>query len=60
VVLEVEESGGNAVASKVEMIRALAKRPALKRVNPSMRELELVCTAALTGRAVGDPDTGGD
>jgi hypothetical protein len=60
VVLEVEESGGNAVASKVEMIRASAKRPALKRVNPSMRELELVCTAALTGRTVGDPDTGGD
>ena len=47
------------VASKIEMIRASAKRPALKRVNPSVRELELVCTAALTGRMVGDPVMGG-
>jgi hypothetical protein len=43
------------VASKIVMMRATAKRPALKRVNPSVRELELVCTAALTGRKVGDP-----
>ena len=41
------------------MLRAAAKRPALKRVNPSMRELELVCTAALTGRTAGDPVMGG-
>jgi hypothetical protein len=47
------------VASKIEMMRAAAKRPALTRVNPSMRELELVCTAALTGRTVGDPVMGG-
>jgi hypothetical protein len=45
----------DAVASRIEMMRAAAKRPALKRVNPSMEELELVCTAALTGRKVGDP-----
>ena len=45
----------DAVASKIEMMRAAAKRPTLERVNPSMRELELVCTAALTGQKVGDP-----
>src|ERR1035438_2154907 len=49
----------DAVASRIEMMRAAAKRPALRRVNPSMRELELVCTAALTGRTVGDPVMGG-
>jgi hypothetical protein len=49
----------DAIARKIEMIRASAKLPALKRVNPSMRELELVCTAALTGRTVGDPVMGG-
>jgi hypothetical protein len=47
------------VASKIEMIRASAKRPALKRVNPSTKELQLVCTAALSGRTVGDPVMGG-
>ncbi len=45
----------DAVASKIAAMRAAAERPALKRVNPSTRELELVCTAALTGRKVGDP-----
>jgi hypothetical protein len=49
----------DAVAGKIEEMRAAAKRPALKRVSPSMRELELVCTAALTGRTAGDPVTGG-
>ena len=49
----------DAVASRIEMLRAAAKRPALKRVNPSMRELELVCTAALTGRTAGDTVMGG-
>jgi hypothetical protein len=49
----------DAVASRIEMLRAAAKRPALKRSNPSMKELELVCTAALTGRAAGDPVMGG-
>jgi hypothetical protein len=49
----------DAVASKIEMMRAAAKRPALKRVNPSMMELELVCTAALTGRKVFDPISAG-
>jgi hypothetical protein len=43
------------VASRIVMMRAAGKRPALERVNPSLRELELVCTAALTGRKVGDP-----
>jgi len=47
------------VASKIEMIRASAKRPTLKRVNPSIKEFQLVCTAALTGRTVGDPVMGG-
>jgi hypothetical protein len=47
------------VASKIEMIRASAKRPALKRVNPSTKEFQLVCTAALTGRTVGEPVMGG-
>lgn len=47
------------VASKIRVIRAAANRPALKRVNPSTRELELVCTAALNGRTVGDPVMGG-
>ena len=45
----------DAVASKIEMMRAAAKRPALERVNPSMRELELVCSAAFAGQKVGDP-----
>jgi hypothetical protein len=45
----------DAVASKVEMIQASAKRPPLKRVSPSTMDLELVCTAALTGQKVGDP-----
>ena len=49
----------DAVATKIEMMRASAKRPALTRVNPSMMELELVCTAAFTGRKVGDPVMGG-
>jgi hypothetical protein len=47
------------VARKIEMMRDAAKRPALTRVNPSMRELELVCTAALTGQTAGDPVMGG-
>lgn len=47
------------VASEIENIRASAKRSPLKRVNPSTRELELVCTAALSGRLVSDPVMGG-
>jgi hypothetical protein len=49
----------DAVAGKIDDMRAFAKRPALKRVTPSVREVQLVCTAALTGRAVGDPLMGG-
>jgi len=54
-----KKAAEDALASKIEMMLAAAKRPALTRVNPSMRELELVCTAALTGRTVGDPVMGG-
>jgi hypothetical protein len=50
-----KKAAEDAVASRVRMIRAAAKRPALKRVNPSAMELELVCTAALTGQKVWDP-----
>jgi len=57
--LKSKRAAEDAVASKIEIIRASAKFPALKRVNPSMREIELVCTAALTGRRVGDPVMGG-
>jgi hypothetical protein len=45
----------DAVANKIDALRASAKLPPLKRVNPSKEELELVCTAAFTGRKVGDP-----
>ena len=47
------------VASKIEMMRAAAKRPPLERVSPSERDLELVCTAAITKREIGDPFLGG-
>lgn len=47
------------VAGKVDEIRASAKRPPLKRVNPSEREEELVCTAALAGKKIGDAVLGG-
>ena len=36
----------DAVANKLDEIRASAKRPPLERVSPSVREVELVCTAA--------------
>jgi hypothetical protein len=49
----------DAVADRIEMMRAAAKRPALKRVNPSVSELELVCTAAFTGKRLFDPVMGG-
>jgi hypothetical protein len=49
----------DAVANKLDEIRATAKRPPLERVSPSVREVELVCTAALTGRKVYDPILGG-
>jgi hypothetical protein len=48
-----------AVAKKLDEIRASAKRPPLERASPSVREVELVCTAALTGGTVGDPIWGG-
>lgn len=43
------------VANKIDAIRVSAKLPPLKRVKPSVEELELICTAALTERKVGDP-----
>jgi hypothetical protein len=48
-----------AVAKKLDEIRASAKRPPLERVSPSVMEVELVCTAAITGTNVGDPIWGG-
>lgn len=50
-----QRAAEDSIASKIEVMRAAAKRPALTRVNPSVRELELVCTAALSGRTAGDP-----
>ena len=49
----------DAVAKKIDDIRASAKRPPLKRVSPSVMEVQLVCTVALTGRKEGDPIFGG-
>ena len=49
----------DAVANKLDEIRASAKRPTLERVSPSVREVELVCTAAFTGVKAGDPIWGG-
>jgi hypothetical protein len=49
----------DAVAVKINQMRSSATRPRLERVEPSEREVELVCTAALTGRRVGDPQMGG-
>jgi hypothetical protein len=46
------------VAKQVDAIRTSAKLPPLRRVNPSAEEVELVCTAALTGRKVNDPAFG--
>lgn len=43
------------IASKIDAIRVSAKLPPLRRASPSLREVELVCTAAVTGRKVGDP-----
>jgi len=46
------------VAKLVDAIRASANLPPLTRANPSVKEVELVCTAALTGREVHDPAFG--
>src|ERR1700679_7098 len=47
------------VARRIDELRASANRPALKRVDPSVMESELVCTAAFTDRKMGDPLWGG-
>lgn len=43
------------VAKKIDEIRASSNRPRLKRRSPSVMEVQLVCTAAVTGKTVGDP-----
>jgi hypothetical protein len=53
--LELRRTAADQVAKQVDALRASAKLPPLKRVKPSLEELELVCTAALTGRQVHDP-----
>lgn len=50
-----KQSAEDAVAKKIREIRASDKRPPLKRVSPSTSEVQLVCTAALTGRKVHEP-----
>jgi len=52
---KLRHTAADQVAKQVDAIRASAKLPPLKRVNPSLEELELVCTAAITGRKVRDP-----
>jgi hypothetical protein len=56
---KLKRAAEDAVATKIDGIRASAKRPPLERVSPSVREVELVCTAARTGGKVGDPIFGG-
>jgi len=43
------------VANKINAVRASANLRPLKRATPALREVELVCTAAVTGRKEGDP-----
>jgi hypothetical protein len=45
----------DAIANTIDHIRASASRPALQRASPSRMDVQLVCTAALTGEKVGDP-----
>jgi hypothetical protein len=52
---KLKRAAEDAVANKIDEIRASANRPRLKRVSPSVMDVQLVCTAALTGRKVGDP-----
>lgn len=47
------------VAAQLERIRSSAKLPKLKRVKPSVVDLQLVCTAARTGKKMHDPRLGG-
>src|SRR5690348_18510546 len=46
------------VANTIDQVRVAAKRPRLERVSPSVREVELVCTAAITGGKDGDTISG--
>ncbi len=45
----------DAIANTVDQIRKSAGLPALRRVNASRMDVQLVCTAAVTGRKVHDP-----
>jgi hypothetical protein len=56
---KIKRAAEDAVAKKIDGIRASAKRPPLERISPSVREVELVCTAAHGGKKVGDPIMGG-
>jgi hypothetical protein len=47
------------VAKQLETMRVSAKLPKLKRSQPSVVDVQLVCTAALTGNKVKDPRFGG-
>jgi hypothetical protein len=47
------------IADKIEAMRRSAGLPPLKRTQPSIVEIQLVCTAALTGKEVHDPRYGG-
>jgi hypothetical protein len=55
---KLRQAAADQVAKQVDAIRASAKLPPLRRVEPSLEEIELVCTAALTGREVHDPAFG--
>src|SRR5437016_2405292 len=52
---KLRRTSADQVSKQVDAIRASAKLPPLTRVRPSREELELICTAALTGRKVNDP-----
>ena len=50
-----KQEAEDAIAKKIDAIRISAKLPPLERASPALREVEMVCTAAVTGRKVGDP-----
>jgi hypothetical protein len=56
---ESQRGAEDAVARKLESMRATAKLPELRRVPASVVEVQLVCTAARTGTKVFDPRFGG-
>ena len=50
-----KQAAEDAIAQTVDQIRRSAGFPALRRVTPSRMDIQLVCTAAVTGRKVHDP-----